>query len=199
MHFTDLQKDALCEVFNISVNQAAAAMSDIVQQPIRMTVPDIDICDLHQAIGKLDTGQAICGISQQFTSSFSGKAILLFPEHRSLELVRLMMGLQAPLDQISELEQDALAEIGNIVLNACLSSLSQLFGQRFDYSIPQLVIGDCKNVLSEYDQKQLLILLHIRFFLEQQELEGTIIFVVNMQSLCSLQECIATFVKDISH
>lgn len=195
MQFSDLQKDALCEIFNISVGQAAAAMSEIVQQPIRMTVPKVDVCDISQAISQLDKGYDICGIAQRFQSSFSGQAILLFPEHRSLELVRLMVGLDTPVQQITELEQDAMAEIGNIVLNACLASLSNLFNQRFDLTIPQLVMGDSSQVLSEYEDEQVLILLQILFYLEDRELEGSIVFVVNLQSMLALQECIGTFIQ----
>jgi chemotaxis protein CheC len=197
MQFSDFEKDALCEIFNISVSQAAAAMSEIVQQKITMTVPKVEICDISKAIHFLDQGYDICGISQQFRSNFSGKAILIFPEHRSLELVRLMVGVDTPLTQVTQLEQDALAEIGNIVLNACLASLSTMFNQRFDLDIPQLVFGDSSSVLSEYDEDNVLILLQIKFYLEERELEGSIVFVVNLQSLLELQKSVQFFVKDI--
>lgn len=195
--FNDLEKDALCEIFNISVSQAAAAMSEIVQQKISMTVPRVEICDISKAIDVLNQGYDICGIAQHFRSSFSGKAILIFPEHRSLELVRLMVGMDTPLEQVTQLEQDALAEIGNIVLSACLSSLSAMFNQRFDFDIPQLVFGDSSSVLSDYDEDNVLILLQIKFFLEERELEGSIVFVVNLQSLMELKNTVHIFVKDI--
>lgn len=195
--FSDFEKDALCEIFNISVSQAAAAMSEIVQQKISMTVPKVEICNIDKAIDFLDQGYDICGIAQQFRSTFSGKAILIFPEHRSLELVRLMVGVDTPLAQVTELEQDALAEIGNIVLNACLASLSTMFNQRFDLDIPQLVFGDSSSVLSDYDEDNVLVLLQIKFYLEERELEGSIVFVVNLQSLMELQKSVQFFVKDI--
>lgn len=197
MQFSDFEKDALCEIFNISVSQAAAAMSEIVQQKISMTVPKVEICDITKAIDVLDQGYDICGIAQHFRSNFSGKAILLFPEHRSMELVRLMVGVDTPLAQITELEQDALAEIGNIVLSACLASLSTMFDQRFDFDIPQLVFGNSSTVLSDYDQDNMLILLQIKFYLEERELEGSIVFVVNLQSMLELQKSVRFFVKDI--
>lgn len=197
MQFSDFEKDALCEIFNISVGQAAAAMSEIVQQKISMTVPKVDICDIGKAIDFLDQGYDICGIAQHFRSSFSGKAILIFPEHRSLELVRLMVGLDTPLAQVTELEQDALAEIGNIVLNACLASLSTMFNQRFDFDIPQLVFGNSSTVLSDYEEDNVLILLQIKFFLDERELEGNIVFVVNLQSLMALQKSVQFFLKDL--
>lgn len=196
--FSDFEKDALCEIFNISVSQAAAAMSEIVQQKINMTIPQVEICNTSTAIDFLDQGYDICGIAQHFRSNFSGKAILIFPEHRSLELVRLMLGMDTPLAQVTELEQDALAEIGNIVLSACLSSLSAMFNQRFDFDIPQLVFGNSSSVLSDYDDDNVLILLQIKFCLEERELEGSIVFVVNFQSLMELKKTVQLFVKDLN-
>lgn len=195
--FSDLEKDALCEIFNISVSQAAAAMSEIVQQKISMNVPKVEICDINSAKNFLDQGYDICGIAQHFRSSFSGKAILIFPEHRSMELVRLMVGVDTPLAQITELEQDALAEIGNIVLNACLASLSTMFNQRFDFDIPQLVFGDSTAVLSDYEEGNVLVLLHIKFFLEERALDGSIVFMVNLESLMALQKSVQFFLKDL--
>lgn len=196
--FSDFEKDALCEIFNISVSQAAAAMSEIVQQKINMTIPSVEICNTSKAIDFLDQGYDICGIAQHFRSNFSGKAILIFPEHRSLELVRLMVGMDTPLAQVTQLEQDALAEIGNIVLSACLSSLSDMFNQRFDFDIPQLVFGNSSSVLSDYDDDNMLILLQIKFCLEDRELEGSIVFVVNFHSLMELKKTVQFFVKDLN-
>ncbi len=197
VQFNELQKDALCEIFNISVSQAAAALSEIVQERVRMTIPAVEICDAAKAIVYLDQGYDICGISQRFHSDFEGRAVLVFPEHRSLELVRLMVGVEVPLDTLTEMEQDALAEIGNIVLNACLASLSDMFHQQFDCDIPQLVVGSSDSVLSGYTDDNILILLKIKFILDQQELEGHIIFVVNAQSLEALEHSINQFLQAV--
>lgn len=199
MHFNELQMDALREIFNISISQAAATLSEVVQQPVSMTVPGVDICNIAKAIYILNQGYDICGISQCFSSEFSGKAILLFPEHRSLELVQLMVGVDTPLERVTELEQDALLEIGNLVINACLSSLSSMLNQRFEFDIPKLVFGSSNVVLSDYDESNMLILLQIKFVLEQRELEGSIVFVVNMQSMLALQKSVSVFIQDLDY
>ena len=54
---------------------------------------------------------------QAFRGEFSGWALLIFPESNSLELVRAVAGSGLPFEDILELEHEALAEIGNIILN----------------------------------------------------------------------------------
>jgi chemotaxis protein CheC len=198
VRFNELQKDALCEIFNISVSQAAGALSEILQQKIRLTVPSVEICDTKTVVEYIDQTNDICGISQRFQSDFDGHAVLIFPENRSLELVRLMVGIDVPLDQLTEMEQDALGEIGNIVLNSCLASLSDMFDQQFECGIPQLIIGNSHSVLSGYSDNSVLILLQIKFIVGEDELEGHILFVVNAQSLGSLLTSINKFLSGIN-
>ena len=198
VRFNELQKDALCEIFNISVSQAAGALNEILQQKIRLTVPSVEICDTKTVVEYIDQTNDICGISQRFQSDFDGHAVLIFPENRSLELVRLMVGIDVPLDQLTEMEQDALGEIGNIVLNSCLASLSDMFDQQFECGIPQLIIGNSHSVLSGYSDNSVLILLQIKFIVGEDELEGHILFVVNAQSLGSLLTSINKFLSGIN-
>jgi len=49
-------------------------------------------------------------IRQDFTGAFSGRALLIFPEASSLELVRVVVGRQLSLEDIVNLEDEALAE-----------------------------------------------------------------------------------------
>jgi len=197
MHFNEIQTDALREIFNISIHQAAATLSNIVQQPISLSIPNVEICTIQKAIQVMNVDENICGISQNFLGDFSGKAILIFPEHRSLDLVRLMVGINTSHEQVKELEQDALIEVGNVVLNSCLSSLSVIINQCFEFSVPVLVVDRSYMLFRDYDENQLLILLQVKFTLENRELEGSIIFVANVQSMIALQSAVELFLRDI--
>ena len=64
------------------------------------------------------------GIHQVFEGEITGRALLIFPDTKSLELVRAVIGGELPLEEIIELEQEALAEIGNIILNGCLATIA---------------------------------------------------------------------------
>ena len=57
---------------------------------------------------------------------FFGAALLIFPEKNSLELVRAVAGDHLSFEDILELEQEALAEIGNVILNGCMATIANL-------------------------------------------------------------------------
>jgi chemotaxis protein CheC len=198
-HFTPLQHDAICEIFNISVGQAAATMSKMVGEEVLLSVPEIRFYTLAQASTLLQQNdQRICGVQQEFEGCFHGRALLIFPEARSLELVRLMIGKNMPIEYLTELEQDALSEVGNIILNACLASLSDLFGQQFQCGLPSLRIGSSLEVLQQCEAEHLLMLLHIQFTLAQRKIEGFVVFAMNSDSLGLLIHLVDQLIAGIS-
>ena len=64
-----------------------------------------------QIIAKSDN-PALVAVRQDFSGPFSGRALLIFPEANSLELVRVVGTARLPLEDISSLEDEALAETG---------------------------------------------------------------------------------------
>jgi hypothetical protein len=63
-------------------------------------------------------------VRQDFSGVFSGRALLIFPEASSLELVRVVVGRQLALEDIVDLEDEALAETGNIILNSWVATIA---------------------------------------------------------------------------
>ena len=82
--------------------------------------------------------------------------MLLFPEKSSLEIVRKMLGEGYSNETISELHQEGFTEIGNIVLNACIGSLSQSLLEEFKVGLPIYQIGTTSQILQINDMDNIL-------------------------------------------
>jgi chemotaxis protein CheC len=102
VELSELQHDALVEIFNIGVGQAARAMSEIVNQEVTMSVPSIRFLNRADAAAMLgrDETMRVCGISQHYEGAFTTDAILMFPEDKSLDIVRMMVGESVPFAEI---------------------------------------------------------------------------------------------------
>ena len=105
LQLSELENDALVEIFNIGVGHAAASMSGIVNEEVTMSVPSISFMNRSEAADMLgnknrEAGR-ICGVSQHYEGAFNTEAILMFPEDKSLEIVRLMVGDSVSLQERS--------------------------------------------------------------------------------------------------
>ncbi|MCG2582925.1 chemotaxis protein CheX [Massilia sp. TS11] len=200
-NLTELQHDALLEIFNIGVGHAAAAMSGIVNEEVKMTVPTISFQNRAQAAELLGRGgnQRICGVSQHFEGAFKTEAILMFPEDKSLEIVRLMVGESVALDELTEMEQEAMSEIGNIILNSCVGTLANLFSQELEGSLPMYHIGTSEEILTASGSlaDTVVLMLHIDFILEKHAIHGYVAFILDVTALQDLREQVDRYLAKV--
>ena len=189
---SELQHDALVEIFNIGVGHAAASMSEIVNEEVTMSVPSISFlnrADAAALLGNKDTDR-ICGVSQHYEGAFTTEAILMFPEDKSLDIVRLMVGESVPLKELTEMEQEAMSEIGNIILNSCIGTLANIFSQELHGSLPQYHLGTSEEILTASGGlgNTVVLMLHIDFVLEKHQIHGYVAFILDMSALHDLRE-----------
>ncbi len=202
---TELQHDALVEIFNIGVGQAAASMSGIVNEEVTMSVPSISFLNRAEAAmllggkNKQDQSQRICGVSQHYEGAFKTEAILMFPEDKSLEIVRLMVGESVPLAELTEMEQEAMSEIGNIILNSCVGTLANLFQRELQGSLPVYHVGTSEEILSASGSaaESVVLMLHIDFILEMHQIHGYVAFILDVSALHDLQEQINLYLDKV--
>jgi len=198
-NLSELENDALVEIFNIGVGQAASSMSDIVNETVRMSVPSISFMNRTDA-GRLLAGpdpaqERICGVSQNYDGAFRTEAILMFPEDKSLEIVRLMVGEAVPLKELTEMEQEAMCEIGNIILNSCVGTLANIFQRELRGSLPRYHLGTSDEILTATSsQDGTVLMLHIDFVVERQQIHGYVAFILGMSALHDLKDQINQYI-----
>jgi len=201
---SELEHDALVEIFNIGVGQAAAAMSGIVNEAVTMSVPSISFlnrADAAALLGHRDEQlQRICGVSQHYGGAFQTEAILMFPEDKSLEIVRLMVGELVPLDELTEMEQEAMSEIGNIILNSCIGTLANIFEQELQGSLPVYHVGTSEDILdaSGTAAESVVMMLHIDFILEMHQIHGYVAFILDVSALHDLKQQINLYLHRVT-
>jgi chemotaxis protein CheC len=192
IRLSELELDALVELFNIGVGQAASAMSEIVNETVTMSVPSISFLSRSAAAKLLATKSTgsgrICGISQRYTGAFQTDAILMFPEEKSQQIVRLMVGESMPLEELSQMEQEAMSEIGNILLNSCVGALANIFERELNGSLPDYRVGYSAELMSSAGAPDAMVLmLHIEFVVERQQIAGDVAFIMDMSALEDLK------------
>ena len=195
----DLENDFLSEIFNIGVGNAAASLSLMVNQPIKLSVPELTFLSSEDLIELLGRQDLLCSVSQKMSGPFTAQSLLLFPEYDSLEIVRKMLGEHLSDESIAELQNEAMSEIGNIVLNACIGSLSQTLGENFKIDLPEFerstpgVILESKNL----DTRELILFIRIELTLSESKISGYLAFLLGFESFSVLHENIKTQIGNL--
>src|ERR1700685_2803657 len=141
---TDIEQDALAEIANMGVSRAANSLRQMVGEEVLLSVPAVKIVT-RKAASKLverNNAKKLVAVQQSFEGPFAGRALLIFPEAQSLELVRAIVGEEHTLEDVIDLEQEALAETGNIILNACLATIANVLRHTMRMSLPTVIRGD---------------------------------------------------------
>jgi len=200
MSLSQLELDALAEVFNIGVGQAADALSQLAGSPVRLTVPQVAMVSKQGISDDLmrQGAERICAVRQGFTGVLNTEAVLMFPVQQSLQLVQMMVGGDVPLEQLGEMEQEALAEVGNILLNSMVSGIADVLRLRFEGSLPHVELGPVRDVLTGNGQPQELVLsLLIDFAVDAMEVKGYLVFLLDVDSVTALQQTVRQFLEGL--
>lgn len=203
----ELEHDALTELVNIGVSRAASSLRGMVGRQVHLSVPSVEVVSRKTAtalIRERETGPLVA-VRQEFQGAFNGQALLIFPEQNSLELVRSVTGEDLPSDQVQDMEQEALAETGNVVLNSCLATMANMLRRPLEMSLPQVIRGDGARFFALEDGETgeaasddgVVLFLYINFAISDRDIRGYIAMLMDLPSLTALKELIGEFIARV--
>jgi chemotaxis protein CheC len=140
----------------------------------------------------------LVGVHQVFEGDVTGRALLIFPDTKSLELVRAVAGGDLSLEEIIELEHEALAEIGNIILNGCLATMANMLQRNLKMSLPEILRGEPEvffNLKPPPEAGEVVMFLYINFAIRQRDIRGYIAMLMDMPSIAALQVLLDEFIE----
>jgi len=194
--------DAVAEVLNVGMGSAAASLSEMIDDEVKLSVPGVEFVSRLVATDHISkkTKTDVSGVHQHFQGAFGGDAMLLFPEDQSLQLVRAVLQQDdITLEDLTEMEQEAMTEIGNVILNSCLCSMADMFGKEMRGDIPEFVQGSINQVLSDDGGNQteaIVLLLNMDFSVDKKNIQGYVTFLMDVDEVIQLKTNIQEFLGE---
>lgn len=140
---SDLEKDLLGEVGNISMGSAATALSTIVGHKVNITTPTISVTTLKNLKNTFETPNVILDV--KFTSGIAGGNILIMKITDAAVIANLMMGGNGEIEdhlELSEIEISAVQEAMNQMIGSAATSMATMFNREVNISPPNSSIVD---------------------------------------------------------
>ena len=188
LDLTNNQRDALTEIFNIAIGRAADSLNQMVKEEIILSIPEINFYSQDKAFSIYsDLFEAPVGaVRQRFESTFSGDALLVFPERQSLYLVKHVLGDLVDDSSIEVLEHETMSEVGNVVLNGCLSSLADQLGTIINSMLPEYTIEPLQSIFetgkSASSGSDYILFVKVDFRTHKSQINGYIMLIVDIVS-----------------
>ena len=139
---SSLEIDTLREIGSIGTGNAATALSQMMNQEVRITLPEVRIMGYNEAIEWIGGPEEVtAGVLVKMSGDVGGIMLSV----QKLELVNLV--LRAMLgesiksyEHLTELEQSALVEIGNIMISTFINALSGLADVHIKVTVPAFAV-----------------------------------------------------------
>ncbi len=196
MLLTDSQRDALAEVVNIGFGRAAATLSELTGQRVLIQVPQIEIQDvrgLGKALDRLVQGE-VATVHQIFSGPIAGDALLLLNYDSAVALSTLLSTDRQAGARLDAADREVLTEVGNILINACLGTFSNMLDVRISFSVPRLHVDALRGLLDslviERIEVQHVLIIYATFRLQDSSIDGYILIALGVSSLDRLLQAI---------
>ncbi|BCL36640.1 chemotaxis protein CheX [Nostoc sp. MS1] len=194
MNVTADQLDALQELINIGVGRAANLLNEMLDSHIHLAIPFVKVLSATQAYQELASrfhDNSLSSVKLGFTGSFYGTAGLIFPTESASKLVSVLTGEEAGSADLDAVKIGTLSEIGNIVINGVMGSISNVLQQHMNYTLPVYLEDTITNLLLTSNGNESKILLaQAHFTIEQLKIIGDIILIFEVSTFDALIDAI---------
>ena len=139
---TEIEKDALGEIGNISMGTAATTLSILLGKRVSITTPRVTVTTLNQIKNQYPLPYLIVEVG--YTEGLLGTNLLAMREQDALIIADLMMGNDGtnPPAAINELYMSAVTEAMNQMMGSTATSISTMFKKKVDIAPPTANLVD---------------------------------------------------------
>lgn len=148
---SDVEKDAIGEVANISMGSSATTLFSLVNRKVNITTPVVELAKWSNLLSEYE--KPCVFIQIKYTVGLDGTNILVLKEHDVKVITDLMMGGDGTNTdgELGELHLSAISEAMNQMMGSAATSLSTMLNTKIDISPPESSLFDLTQVKNGED------------------------------------------------
>jgi chemotaxis protein CheC len=184
------QRDALQEVANLAMGQAATRLGRLLDAFIELSVPRVQVVEVSEAAAKLRemTGihETVSAVRQGFRSDIKGEALVICRSGSIEQLCGLVNDpyARSAYDKVSQ--EELIFDVANVLTGACVSCIFEQLGRTPVFSAPGL-LGECMSLDDVFQPGVLAweaaLLVEVNFALEDQSFRAHLVMLMAEESI----------------
>ncbi len=182
---TEDQRDALQELMNISMGQAANSLAHLIETKIGISIPKISAVTPSELFSLINRSENAYYTRQSFLGDIQGEVMAVVSESGLAEVANLLE-YEEPLSK-SDIEETIL-ELSNILAGACLAGLSSQLELATNLNMPTLFSPNKASFVELNWQHSLV--MEVQFDIELSSFSMRVVFCLDRTSLIKLTDTI---------
>lgn len=146
---TDIEKDTVGEISNISMGTAATTLSSLVNQKVNISIPVVTYAQWDDLVKSYDRPCVFLQI--KYKEGLDGNNVLILKEKDVKVIADLMMGGDGTNTdgELGEIHLSAISEAMNQMMGSASTSLSSMLNMKIDISPPVASLIDLNEKLDQ--------------------------------------------------
>lgn len=166
---TDMEKDAIGEIANISMGTAATTLSQLVGRRVQITTPKVDLTTAREIFDEYSVPHVLINVN--YKKGINGSNILVLSREDGSVIVDLMMGgTGTSSTELSEIQISGISEAMNQMMGSAATSMSTMFSSVIDISPPKIYVAENEDEINLVQQNletdEQLVRISFRFVIE---------------------------------
>jgi chemotaxis protein CheC len=188
---SDNQIDVFKELINIGAGRSASLLNELINAPIRLSIPNIWVEKVSVLKEKFveNIAENFSSVELNFEGSFLGLSQVVFPAESASTLISTLTGDDE--EDIDEVRVGTLKEVSNILLNGVMGSIGNIMEERFEYAVPIYREDTIRNLIFSNENHDKIILYgEAHFEVDQHNIEGNFYVMFELSSFEKLKKCL---------
>ncbi len=156
--FSDMERDVIGEVMNISLGSSATALAELLGKKVEITVPKIDVKSAADFCYRQK--EPAIGVEINYIEGLKGVNIMVWKRTDAKAIIEILLNQQISDEEflMDEINTSAIREVMNQMMGSAATALSDFLGKYINISVPLTFAIDDNN---EFKNK---------YFLEEDEI-----------------------------
>ncbi|PRX35964.1 CheC inhibitor of MCP methylation [Paraburkholderia sp. BL18I3N2] len=184
------QRDALQEVANLAMGQAATRLARLLDAFIELSVPRVKVVEVSEAAQALRemTGieDTVSAVRQGFRSDIKGEALVICRSDSIEQLCALVSDPYSRSAYEAVSQTELMFDVANVLTGACVSCILDQLGRTPVFSAPGL-LGEAMTLDEVFQpgvlQWEVALLVEVNFALEDQSFRAHLVMLMAEESI----------------
>lgn len=191
-YLTNEQLDVLTELINIGVGKSSSSLNTLIDQHISLNVPSVELMHYRDFLKYLDNfkNENYASVTLPFKGDLIGNIKFLLSSSSAANLANSFMGEDFDDEDLDSIRSGVLNEVGNIVTNAVMGSVSNMLDVEISYIVPYFEEGTMSRVIQKGLDKEdgVILFAQADFTIDKLEVHGSFAIFFEMNTFRSLIE-----------